>query len=235
MQNTGAPKRYQSCKEIYDDDNTAANGLYAITPNDNKGDIIVYCDMMGGGWTVIQRRESNGTDFFKGWQEYKLGFGRLAGDFWLGLESIHQITKTENHELLVTMVTHEDATLIFKSKYDLFKIDSSAKDYRLSLGNYLRAESNGGNSFSIHDNQKFSTLDRDNDENPTENCALKYHGGWWYRSCHEVNLNGRYYDGNYGNYDGNNPTAVEDGIVWLVTTGWWHSLKSITMAIRPKN
>ena len=91
-------------KEIYDDDNTASNGLYAITPNDNKGDIIVYCDMMGGGWTVIQRRESNGTDFFKGWQEYKLGFGRLAGDFWLGLESIHRITKTENHELLVTMV-----------------------------------------------------------------------------------------------------------------------------------
>ena len=83
--------------------------------------------------------------------------------------------------------------MIFKSKYE---IDSSAKDYRLSLGNYLRAESNGGNSFSIHDNQKFSTLDRDNDENPTEPyCALKYHGGCWYRSCHEVNLNGSLLEG----------------------------------------
>ena len=187
----------------------------------------------GGGWTVIQRRENNRTDFYRGWQEYKTGFGKLDENFWLGLEKIHRITQIESHELLVTMVHPNGAT--FTSKYDLFKVDSAATDYQLDLGNYIRDESNGGNSLSIHDNQKFTTLDRDNDQNATENCAIKHHGAWWYKSCHEANLNGRYYDGDYGNYDGNDPSAVADGIVWRVNTGLWHSLKSVTMAIKPKH
>jgi len=185
----------------------------------------------GGGWTVIQRRESSAVDFYRQWREYKLGFGELNGNFWLGLEKIHRITQLENHELLVTMVDHDDVT--FTARYSLFKVDSSAKDYQLDLGDYVSASSNAGNSLSIHDNQKFSTSDNDNDVSPTQNCAVKYHGGWWYRSCHESNLNGRYYAGDYGNYDGTNSTAVQDGIVWYTVTGWWHSLKSVTMEIRP--
>ena len=188
-------------------------------------------DNNGGGWTVIQRRETNATDFHREWQEYKTGFGKMDGNFWLGLEKIHRITQIENHELLVTMVDHLDVT--FTAKYDLFKVDSAATDYQLDLGNYVAAESNAGDSFSIHDNQKFTTLDNDNDLNPSENCAVKHYGAWWYKSCYESNLNGRYYNGDYGNFDGNDPTAVADGIVWYVTTGWWHSLKTVTMAIRP--
>ena len=92
-----------SCKEIYDDDNTAVSGLYTITLTDNQGEFTVYCDMSnnGGGWTVIQRRSDNGTDFYRQWQQYKLGFGELNGNFWLGLEKIHRITQIENHELLI--------------------------------------------------------------------------------------------------------------------------------------
>ena len=187
----------------------------------------------GGGWTVIQRRESNTTDFYREWQEYKTGFGKMDGNFWLGLEKIHRITQIENHELLVTMVDHDGAT--FRANYDLFKVDSSATDYQLDLGNYLTASSDAGDSLSIHDNQKFTTLDRDNDQNTSYNCAIRYHGAWWYKGCYESNLNGRYHAGDYGNYDGKNPTAVADGIVWFGTTGWWHSLKTVTMAIRPSS
>ena len=232
--NVEVPKR--SCKEIYDDDNTTITGLYKTAPTDNKGEFTVFCDMTtsGGGWTVIQRRENNATDFYRGWQEYKTGFGKLDGNFWLGLEKIHRITQIENHELLVTMVHPDGKT--FTSKYDLFKVDSAATDYQLDLGEFIKADKHdGGNSFSYHDNQKFSTFDRDNDKS-LENCAEKHHGAWWYKSCHEVNLNGRYYDGNYGNYnDGNDPLAVRDGIVWVTNTGWWHSLKSVTMAIRSRS
>ena len=32
---------------------------------------------------------------------------------------------------------------------------------------------------------KFSTWDRDNDDNPTMNCAKEAGGGWWYRFCNE--------------------------------------------------
>lgn len=227
------PKR--SCKEIYDDDNTTLSGLYAIAPTDSEGELTVYCEMTsnGGGWTVIQKREGNATDFYRWWEEYKLGFGRLEGNFWLGLENIHRITQTENHELLVTMVDHDNAT--FTAKYDLFKVGSSASEYQLDLGSYVFAGSNAGDSLSVHNKQKFTTSDNDNDLIAGENCAVTYHGGWWYRNCHESNLNGRYYAGDYGNYDGNDPTAVEDGIVWRTITGWWHSLRSVTMAIRPRN
>ena len=184
---------------------------------------------------MIQRRAGNikATNFYRGWREYELGFGRLAGNFWLGLENIHRITQTVDHELLVTMMDHDNAT--FTAKYDLFKIGSSATDYQLGLGNYVIASSDAGNSLAIHNQQKFTTPDNDNDRSVGENCAKTYHGGWWYKYCHESNLNGRYYAGDYGNYDGNNPTAVADGMVWYTVTGWWHSLKSVTMAIRPSN
>ena len=177
----------------------------------------------------------NTTDFYREWQEYKTGFGEMDGSFWLGLEKIHRITQIENHELLVTMVDHDDKT--FTAKYDLFKVDSSATDYQLDLGAYVRAGSNAGNSLSVHDNQKFTTLDRDNDKrfNATHNinCAVEFHGAWWYNDCYQANLNGRYYNGDYGNYNGRNPTARQDGITWQTATGFWHSLKSVTMAIRP--
>ena len=155
----------------------------------------------------------------------------MDGNFWLGLEKIHRITQIENHELSVTMTDHDGAN--FTAIYDLFKVDSSATDYQLDLGGYVKAASNAGDSFSIHDNQKFTTSDRDNDVNPSENCAVKHHGAWWYQGCYESNLNGRYYAGDYGNYDGRDPTAVADGIVWFGVTGWWHSLKTVTMAIKP--
>ena len=131
------------------------------------------------------------------------------------------------------MTDHDDA--IFVAKYNLFKVGSSATDYQLDLGSCIRADSDAGDSLSIHDNQKFTTLDNDNDQSASLNCAVTYHGAWWYENCHESNLNGRYYAGDYGNYDGTNPTAYADGIVWYGVTGYWHSLKSVTMAIRPTN
>ena len=41
---------------------------------DNK-DVQVFCDMKNGGWTVIMRRSDGSMDFFKGWKQYKNGFG----------------------------------------------------------------------------------------------------------------------------------------------------------------
>lgn len=55
----------------------------------------VFCDMetSGGGWTIIQRRKSGLVSFYQDWRQYKQGFGSIRGDFWLGNEHIHRLTR----------------------------------------------------------------------------------------------------------------------------------------------
>ncbi len=48
----------------------------------NHKDMQVFCDMKNGGWTVIMKRSSSSTDFFRDWQEYKNGFGGMFLDFF---------------------------------------------------------------------------------------------------------------------------------------------------------
>ena len=76
------------------------SGVYQLQPSldSTRPSISAYCDMDtdGGGWTVIQRRNDTGphVDFFRYWNEYVAGFGdvTVGGEYWLGLESIHQLT-----------------------------------------------------------------------------------------------------------------------------------------------
>nr|CAD7464222.1 unnamed protein product [Timema tahoe] len=45
-----------------------------------------------GIYRVIQNRFEGTVDFYKGWQDYKYGFGNIGGEFWLGLEKLHLLT-----------------------------------------------------------------------------------------------------------------------------------------------
>ena len=57
-----------------------------------KGDYnvnIYYLNVM-----FPQRRESGDQDFYLDWDDYKEGFGDLEGNFWLGLETMYQLTST---------------------------------------------------------------------------------------------------------------------------------------------
>ncbi|XP_039440131.1 ficolin-1-like [Culex pipiens pallens] len=78
-----------------------ASGVFRLQfPN-----IKVLCEteFMDGGWLVIQQRVDITTSFDHGWTEYRNGFGAVGKneDFWLGLESIHQITTSGQYELAV--------------------------------------------------------------------------------------------------------------------------------------
>lgn len=48
-----------------------------------------------------------------------------------------------------------------------------------------------GDSLTYHNGRPFSTRDRDPQPFITR-CAMSYRGGWWYKNCHEANLNGLY-------------------------------------------
>ena len=194
------------------------SGVYSVNP-DGKGHFNVYCDMRtdGGGWTVLQRRQDGSVDFFRGWNDYKSGFGQLTAEFWLGNDKIHRLTASRPSSLRVEL---EDwnGTRVY-AKYGKFNISDEQAQYRLEVDSY---SGTAGDSLAEHNNMAFTTKDRDNDRLSSENCAVSYKGAWWYNSCDESNLNGKYLGDKSGN----------EGARWL------HfrvalSLKSTEMKLRP--
>ena len=111
------------------------SGIYTIDP-DGSGAFDVFCDQTtaGGGWTVFQKRLDGSVDFYRGWADYKRGFGNLNGEFWLGLDKIHRLTKTMNNRLRVDL--EDTAGKTAYAEYDMFAVTSERTKYQLSLGTY---------------------------------------------------------------------------------------------------
>ena len=111
------------------------SGVYTIDP-DGLGAFDVFCDQTtaGGGWTVFQKRLDGSIDFYRGWSDYKSGFGNVIGEFWLGLDRINRLTNSERYRLRVDLEDIEGKTAY--AEYDMFAVTSERIKYRLSLGTY---------------------------------------------------------------------------------------------------
>eukprot|EP00795_Rhopilema_esculentum_P011924 gene11924-2490_t len=177
---------FNNCKEALDNGITV-NATIEI-PWGNGSHFQAPCDMTtdGGGWTIIQRRLYGNVSFMRNWNEYAKGFGEINGDFWLGLRAMHQLTtgsyKTLRFDLL-NIQLHQGY-----AKYSRFVINSEAKGFSISLGDYV---GNIGDAMSEVNGSKFSTADRDNDSFD-KNCAEVFKGPWWYNSCSFVRLNSQF-------------------------------------------
>ncbi|KAB5565283.1 hypothetical protein PHYPO_G00239360 [Pangasianodon hypophthalmus] len=164
------------------------SGLVEIFPGGKQGQpVMVYCDMEtdGGGWTVFQRRKDGKTNFFRSWQEYRKGFGDLEGEFWLGNDFLHNLTTMTPMNLRVDLRSGDEAVY---AHYSTFSLDTMKKHYMLRVSGY---SGTAGDSLKYHDKRPFSTFDRDPQPFITR-CSMSYRGGWWYKNCHEANLNGLY-------------------------------------------
>ncbi|XP_028411165.1 ryncolin-1-like [Dendronephthya gigantea] len=183
---------------------------------------LVFCDMTtsGRGWTVFQRRLDGSVDFYRGWEDYKHGFGNLSGEYWLGLDKIHMMTNISQNELRIDMENTSGNTRY--AHYDSFKVSSENVKYKLNVGGY---HGTAGDSLKRHNGMDFTTKDADNDI-WGRNCAARFKGAWWYSDCHHSNLNGLYH---YGNH-----TSRADGVNWFHWKGHYYSLKSTSMKIRPR-
>ena len=193
------------------------SGVYIINA-DGKQSFQVFCDMAtdSGGWTVIQRRADGSVEFYKTWMEYKNGFGNLDNEFWLGNDKIHRLTIGRNMEIRFDLedVDGNKAYALYK----MFYIDGEDEKYKVHVGSY---SGNAGDSFSYHNGMKFTTKDSD----PSPNCAVSYHGAWWYKGCHHSNLNGKYLNGPHKSY--------ANGINWAAFKGLHNSMKKTEIKIRP--
>ncbi len=130
-----SPAAYKSnCAEIYKS-GERRDGVYGIQP-DNLSAFDVFCDQTtaGGGWTVFQKRLDGSVDFFLYWSDYKLGFGDLSGEFWLGNDRIERLTSDETNMLRVELEDFEGNTAY--AEYDKFGVTNENDKYKLILGNY---------------------------------------------------------------------------------------------------
>ncbi|KAM6460118.1 ryncolin-3-like isoform 2-T2 [Liasis olivaceus] len=211
----------RNCKDLLERGETLS-GWYTIYPT--KGNpMMVFCDMEtdGGGWLVFQRWQDGSVDFYRDWESYKKGFGRQGSEFWLGNDKIYLLTSSETQQLRIDLEDFNGSRTF--ATYSSFRIANESENYRLTLGSSLN--SNMGDSFSGHNNQAFSTKDRDNDIY-SGNCAVTFKGGWWYSNCHSSNLNGLYHKGEHASY--------ADGINWYAGRGHNYSYKYADMKIRPQ-
>ncbi|XP_026102984.1 microfibril-associated glycoprotein 4-like [Carassius auratus] len=214
------------CSDMYNS-GEKVSGIYSIYP---AGDVpvLVYCEMISdwndednGGWTVIQRRMDGSVNFYRPWDQYKRGFGNVEGEYWLGLENMYQLTSNRKYMLRVDLEDFDGSKGF--ALYSSFSVGPEADGYKLHVSGFKNG--GAGDSLAYHNDQKFTTLDKDQDFND-KNCARVYLGAFWYNACHHANPNGVY-------LWGEDPTFFGIGNVWY---SWKNNfavgMKSITMKIR---
>ncbi|KXJ78529.1 hypothetical protein RP20_CCG004317 [Aedes albopictus] len=210
---------YNSCKEAQ-----GPSGVYEL--NALGSPFKAYCEMdqFGGGWTVFQKRQDGSVDFNRSWVEYREGFGEVSGEYWLGLETLHQLTTRKQHELLIILENFNGSTSY--ERYAGVVIDNEALRYRI----YLNSTGSGSadDSLYLHRGEVFVTPDLTS--GPFLDCARQLASGFWHFDCSadssRNNLNGVYGE-----------TARKNGIWWYNSfPGYlqYNPLKGTQMMIREK-
>ncbi|XP_053692810.1 ficolin-1-like [Sabethes cyaneus] len=159
------------------------DGVYLLSPAlSSIAPFPAYCEVEAGGWTVIHRRFDNSVSFNRSWTEFSDGFGNLQGEYWLGLEKMHQITRARNHELMVLTTLRDGSSR--SARFDRFAVGSEFKLYQLRIGRFVSG--NLYSDFKQHNGTTFSTYDKGG---VGQYCAPMIGGGWWYSNCYYENWN----------------------------------------------
>ena len=180
---------------------------------------------------TIQRRISDSVDFDRGWDDYVTGFGEEDGNYWMGLEEIHQLTTTHNVSLFINIETFEGEP--FTLKLQTFSVGNAASRYTNHYSGYSQSADRVRRPifYTSDSNMMFSTRDRDNDP-WYNNCASDwYRGGWWFNNCARLNLN--------GNYEGDVTVTYTGILVHFIDTtssaaSATKAVKSVEMIIRTR-
>ena len=142
------------------------------------------------GWIIIQRRVDASVSFEKTWDEYVAGFGDVDGNFWLGLEVLHDLTEAQPMSLQIDVVPCNIPAISIP--YQQIHVGDATSKYRLTITSDTPGDNTPYNSMNYHSGIRFSTYDNDNDITSSRHCAEEFRAGWWFKSCGRVYLNGVY-------------------------------------------
>lgn len=159
------------------------SGYYKIFLSDNKTKyFMAFCDneTSGGGWLHILKRKDGSEKFTRPWSDYVNGFGKVEGEYWIGLENLHALTNKNGQQQLRVQAEDFEGRIYF-ALYDNFVVGNAKEMYKLkSLGKYYGM---GEDDMSYNVGSKFSTIDKDNDSWDSGSCAIERQTGWWYTHC----------------------------------------------------
>ncbi|KAM7097905.1 angiopoietin-related protein 3 [Molossus nigricans] len=208
------------CTTIYNK-GEHTSGIYSIRPSDSQV-FNVYCDVKSGSsWTLIQHRIDGSQNFNETWENYKYGFGRLDGEFWLGLEKIYSIVKQSNYILRIELEDWKNTKYYIEYS---FHLGNHETNYKLHL---VEITGNVPNALLENKDLEFSTWDHK--AKGHFNCPENYSGGWWWHAvCEEYNLNGK-----YNKQRAKTKPEKRRGICWKSQNGKLYSIKSTKMLIHP--
>ena len=85
----------------------------------------------------------------------------------------------------------------YRIQFQSFRVEDRSTSYTLRLGGYNSSANSAvpaecEDHFLFNNDQKFSTIDRDNDRDARHCARLFTGGGWWYRYCTRVSPNVKY-------------------------------------------
>ena len=177
------------------------------------------------GWIIFQRRVDTSVSFERSWDEYVAGFGEVDGNFWLGLEAIHNLTSAQPMSLQIDVVPFNIPAVSIP--YQQIHVGDAASEYLLTITSDIPGDGNLYNSMTHHSGSKFSTYDNDNDATNAFHCATRHRAGWWFRACGYVLLNGV-----YGGASGITDSNMR---MFFLNNNLYEPIKTVTMKIRAIN
>ncbi|XP_038111052.1 ficolin-3 [Culex quinquefasciatus] len=180
------PIVYERCTQA-----PSISGVYRLRRLDGTV-FSAFCEQerFGGGLLVFQSRLDGSVDFNRSWSEFVEGFGDPAGEYWLGLETLHQ-TAPSATELIITLKDFSDVEVY--EQYPRVWFETERTNYRIRIGE--RGTGTAGDSFYIYYSEDFSTYDHYSNI-AQRACITSLASGFWHHSCNTArernNLNGIY-------------------------------------------
>uniref|UniRef100_A0A1Q3F8J8 Putative salivary secreted angiopoietin n=1 Tax=Culex tarsalis TaxID=7177 RepID=A0A1Q3F8J8_CULTA len=177
---------YRRCSEA-----PPRSGVYWLQRQD--GTLFrAFCEQerFGGGLLVFQSRLDGSVDFNRSWSEFVDGFGDPAGEYWLGLETLHQ-TAPNATELIVAIKNYSDVEAY--ERYPSFWINPLNTNYTIRFTE--QGTGTAGDALYQYFSEQFLTYDNISN-GKYQGCISELASAFWHYGCNSQiprnNLNGIY-------------------------------------------
>uniref|UniRef100_A0A1Q3F8C2 Putative salivary secreted angiopoietin n=1 Tax=Culex tarsalis TaxID=7177 RepID=A0A1Q3F8C2_CULTA len=178
---------YRRCSEA-----PPRSGVYWLLRQD--GTLFrAFCEQerFGGGLLVFQSRLDGSVDFNRSWSEFVDGFGDPAGEYWLGLETLNQLTEQSEPELVIAMKNYSDVEAY--ERYPSFWINPLSLNYTIRFTE--AGSGTAGDALFQYFSEQFVTYDHISN-GKHEVCISELASAFWHYGCSSQiprnNLNGIY-------------------------------------------